>query len=114
MKKSEIKFTITLDDQNVPEKINWDATDNPNEGLEEAKCISISVWDHFHKGTMKIDLWTKDMPVNEMKRFVIETLGGLGETIMTATGDEKMVLEIEDLCQRLSQHVEEQIRREQQ
>ncbi len=114
MKTSEIKFTITLDAQNVPDKITWDATDNPNEGLEESQAIAISVWDHFHKGTMKIDLWTKAMPVNDMKRFVIECIGGVSETLMTATGDEKMVIEMEDLCQRLSQHVEEQIRKEQQ
>ncbi len=113
MKTSEIKFTITLDAQNIPEKINWEATDNPNEGIEEARSISIAVWDHFHKGTMKIDLWTKDMPVDEMKRFVIETIGGLGETLLTATGDKKMAGDIDTLCRDLTQHVEAEMRKQQ-
>ncbi len=113
VKKSEIKFSITLDDQNVPGQIHWEATDNPNEGIEEAKAISIAVWDHFHKGTMKIDLWTKDMPVDEMKRFVIETIGGLGETLLGATGDAKMAGDIDTLCSDLTRHVEEEMRRQQ-
>jgi gliding motility-associated protein GldC len=113
VKTSEIKFTITLDDQRLPEKINWEATDNPNEGIEEAKSISIAVWDHFHKGTMKIDLWTKDMPVDEMKRFVIEAIGGLGETLLTATGDKKMAGDIDTLCRDLTRHVEEEMRKQQ-
>jgi len=29
MKKSEINFKIELDQNNVPEKILWDATDKP-------------------------------------------------------------------------------------
>jgi gliding motility-associated protein GldC len=114
VKKSEIKFTITLDEQNIPDQIHWEATDNPNEGIEEAKSISIAVWDHFHKGTMKIDLWTKDMPVDEMKRFVIETIGGLGETLLSATGDRKMAGDIDTLCTELTRHVEEELRKQQQ
>jgi len=113
VKKSEIKFTITLDDEKIPDQIHWEATDNPNEGIEEAKSISISVWDHFHKGTMKIDLWTKDMPMDEMKRFIIESIGGLGETLLSATGDTKMSGAIDVLCRDLTRHVEEEMRKQQ-
>lgn len=113
MKKSEIRFTVELDSQNIPEKIFWDATDNPNEGLDETKAIAIALWDHFHKNTLKIDLWTKDMPVGEMKRFYIETIGGMAETLLTATGDEKMVGEIEELCKKLYKNLEEEMKKEQ-
>ena len=113
MKTSEIKFTISLDDQNLPEKINWEATDNPNEGIEEAKAIAIAVWDNFHRGTLRIDLWNKTMPVDEMKRFVIEAIGGLGETLLTATGDKKMAGDIDTLCRDLAQHVEAEMRKQQ-
>jgi gliding motility-associated protein GldC len=113
VKKSEIKFTIELDAQNIPEKIYWNATDNPNEGLDETKAIAISLWDPFHKGTLKIDLWAKDMAVSDMKRFVIETIDGLAETVIKATGDEKMATDMENLCRSLSKHVEEEIKREQ-
>ncbi|MCY7351263.1 MAG: gliding motility protein GldC [Cytophagaceae bacterium] len=108
MKKSEINFSVQLDDQNVPEKIFWDATDNPNEGLSDTRAIAIALWDHYHRGTLKIDLWTKEMEVGDMKRFYIEVLGGVADTLLTATGDQKMADEIENLCRSLSKHVEEE------
>lgn len=112
MKKSEIVFTVELDNKNIPEKIFWDATDNPNEGLEETKAISVALWDHFHQNTLKIDLWTKEMPVGEMKRFYIETISGMAEALRTATGDEKMAGAIEDLCRTLSKNLEEELKKE--
>ena len=30
MRKSEINFSVELDDNNIPERIYWDATENPN------------------------------------------------------------------------------------
>ena len=112
MKKSEINFTVHLDDQNIPEKIYWDATDNPNEGLSDTRAIAIALWDHYHRGTMKIDLWTKEMEGGDRKRFYIEFLSGIADTVLTATGDQKMADEIENVCRTLSKHVEEEFRNE--
>ena len=112
MKQSEIKFTVELDSQNIPEKIYWEATDNPNEGLEETKAISLALWDHYHKSTMKIDLWAKDMEVGEMKRFYIETIGGMAESLLNATGDKTMYEQIDALCRSLSKKQEEDLRKE--
>lgn len=103
MKKSEINFKIELDSNNIPEKILWDATDKPEPGLSESKSISLALWDHQQKNTLRIDLWTKDMPVNEMKRFYIDCLGGLAQSVLTYTGDEQMSGEINGLCEKLAQ-----------
>lgn len=112
MKQSEINFTVHLDEQNIPDKIYWDATDNPNEGLSDTRAIAIALWDHYHRGTMKIDLWTKEMEVGDMKRFYIEVLSGIADTVLTATGDQKMADEIENVCRTLSKHVEEEFQAE--
>jgi len=106
MKKSEINFKVELDENNVPEKIQWDATDKPETGFSDSKSISISLWDHMQKNTLRIDLWTKDMPVNEMKRFYIDCLGGLSQSILTSTNDEFMANEINQLCEKLALHVQ--------
>ena len=106
MKKSEINFKVELDENNVPEKIQWDATDKPESGFSDSKSISISLWDHMQKNTLRIDLWTKDMPVNEMKRFYIDCLGGLSQSILTSTNDEFMANEINNLCEKLALHVQ--------
>jgi gliding motility-associated protein GldC len=110
MKKSDIHFTIELDAQQVPEKIFWDATDNPNEGLGDTRAIAVSIWDHYHRGTLKIDLWTKEMEVPDMKRFIIEIISGLGDTALTATGDQKIARDIDALCASLTKHVDDEIK----
>ncbi|QRQ99994.1 gliding motility protein GldC [Dyadobacter sandarakinus] len=110
MKKSEIHFTVELDQQSIPEKIFWDATDNPNEGINDTRAIAIAVWDHYHKGTLKIDLWTKDMEVFDMKRFYIELMSGIADTMLTATGDKAMAEAIEGTCEILSKKLDEEMK----
>ena len=105
MKNSEITLKIELDENNIPEKIQWDATDKPEPGLSDTKSISLSLWDHQQKNTLRIDLWTKEMPTNEMRRFYIDCLGGLAQSILTSTGDEYMSEEINKLCSSLAAYV---------
>lgn len=107
MKKSEINFTVDLDSNNVPQKILWSASDKPDAAPSETKSISISVWDQTQKNTLRIDLWTNDMPVEEMKRFYIDCLGGLGQSILSATGDEYMANETHVLCESLVKYLKE-------
>jgi len=108
MKKSEINFQIELDESNLPKAINWDASDKEGEGLEATKSISLNVWDSLNHSTLRIDLWTDEMSVVEMKRFYIDILGGMAQTILNSTGDEYMSEEIKDLCDRLVKHVNEE------
>lgn len=108
MKKSEIKFTVTLDDKNLPKSIEWDATDKESEGQESTRSISLNVWDTLNQSTLRIDLWTEDMSVAEMKRFYIDILGGMGQNILSSTGDEYYSEEIKALCDRLVKHVNEE------
>ena len=110
MKSSEIHFTVDLDNQNVPDKIHWSATDNPNEGINDTRAIAIAVWDHYHRGTLKIDLWTKDMEVFEMKRFYIEIMSGIADTLLIATNDTAMSEAIEGVCETLSRKLDEEMK----
>lgn len=105
MKKSRIHFEIELDDQNVPDKIYWDATDKEDDGINQTRSISIAVWDHFQHNTLRIDLWTKEMAVDDQKRFYIDCIGGLAQSILTATGDEFMAGEMNALCNKFIEHV---------
>ena len=108
MRKTQINFNIDLDKNNIPDKILWDASDKPDAAPSETKSISISLWDQSQKNTLRIDLWTKDMPVNEMKQFYIDCLGGLGQSMLAATGDEFMANETSALCDRLVAHIKQQ------
>ncbi|MCS7018928.1 MAG: gliding motility protein GldC [Cytophagales bacterium] len=107
MRHAEIRLSIELDEQNVPDKIFWSATDSPTGGLEETKAINLSIWDHRRKETMRIDLWAKDLPVDEMKRCIADTIMGMAETVRTATDDEVMAAYMEELARKLFRHIKE-------
>ena len=104
-KTSEINFTIGLDENHVPENIAWTATDGGVE-QEETKAIMLSVWDSKTKESMRIDLWTKDMPVDEMKIFYHQTLVSMADTFQRATGDEKMADTMRDFCDYFAEKLE--------
>jgi gliding motility-associated protein GldC len=108
MRKTNINFTVELDSNNVPDTIRWDASDKPDAAPAETKSISIALWDEAQKNTLRIDLWTKDMPIDEMKRFYIDCLGGLAHSILSATGDEFMASETHALCDRLVNHIRQE------
>lgn len=95
--RSTIQFKIGLDENKVPEKISWSADDGGIEGME-AKAAFLSVWDSANKDTYKINLWTKDMPVDEMKQFYHQMLVSLAESFQLATGDDKMSATMRDFC----------------
>ncbi len=108
MKNSEIKFRVELDEKSLPKAISWDASDKEGEGLESTKSISLNVWDNLNHSTLRIDLWTEEMSVVEMKRFYIDILGGMAQTILNSTGDEYMSEEMKELCDRMVKHVNEE------
>ena len=60
---SDIKIAIELDENRVPEKLAWTARDG-GVANEEAKAVLLSLWDHKNQESVRIDLWTKDMPVD--------------------------------------------------
>jgi gliding motility-associated protein GldC len=94
---SEITLKVELDENRVPEKLTWSAEDG-GINSEEAKAMLLSVWDSKKQESLKIDLWTKDMPVDEMKVFFHQTLVSLSDTFMKATQDEKMTATMKDFC----------------
>ncbi len=103
--RSEIKIDVALDENRVPEKLTWTARDG---GVvnEETKAIMLSVWDSKPQESMRIDLWTKDMPVDEMKLFFHQTLVSMSETFERATGDKKMSETMKDFCDYFAEKLE--------
>jgi gliding motility-associated protein GldC len=71
MKNSEIKFNITLTKSGYRKPLTG-TTDSGIEGVKDCRATMIAVWDTREKTTMRIDLWTKDMLVDDMKRFFYE------------------------------------------
>ncbi|MEM9075709.1 MAG: gliding motility protein GldC [Bacteroidota bacterium] len=102
---SEITLKVGLDENRVPEELNWSAEDGGIKN-EEAKAMMLSVWDSKNQESLKIDLWTKDMPVDEMKVFFHQTLVTMADTFMKATQDEKMTATMKDFCDYFAEKLE--------
>ena len=102
---SKIELNVELDENRVPEKIHWTAQDG---GItnEEAKAMMLAVWDAKAQETLRIDLWTKDMPVDEMKVFFHQTLVAMSDTFNRATQDEKMTATMKDFCDYFAEKLE--------
>ena len=105
MKKTQISFNIELDENKIPEKITWSANDG-GVNNKDSKAVFLSVWDHEPQETLKIDLWTKDMPVDEMKQFFYQTLVTMSDTFQRATQDEKMTATMKDFCDYFAEKLE--------
>ena len=104
MKETEITIKVKLDQNNIPEEILWSA---PDGGMKDqlSKAIFLSFWDSKQKETLKMDLWTKEMPVDEMKTFVLQTFLSMKQSISKATGEENLINLIEDFCAEFEKRI---------
>ena len=102
---SSIELNVELDENRVPEKIHWTAEDGGISNAE-AKALMLAVWDAKTQETLRIDLWTKDMPVDEMKVFFHQTLVAMSDTFHRATQDDKMSATMKDFCDYFAEKLE--------
>ena len=58
----------------------------------------LSVWDSQNKDTLRMDLWTKDMPVHEMYILFHQTMLGMASTLGKSTGHNKLAGALRDYC----------------
>ena len=91
MNKSTIKIDVALDENRVPESIAWAASDTTADKAQKAKAMMLSFWDGAEKTALRIDLWTKDMMMDEMSDFFYQTLMTLADTYGRATKHEDLV-----------------------
>ena len=103
MKQSEIKFIVTLDDNKMPEKIDWSASDAQAES--SSKAVMIALWDTQEKNTLRIDLWTKDMMVDEMKQFYHQNLLSMADTFERATGEVEAAKAMRNFAQEFGERL---------
>ena len=85
MQKSTISIDVMLDPNKIPEQINWSATDSSADMAQKAKAMSVAFWDGIDKTALRIDLWTKDMMVDEMGDFYYQMLMGMADSLKRAT-----------------------------
>lgn len=88
-RNSDIQIKVQLDEQNVPEDIQWSASDAPFEGTKSSKAVMVGFWDGEESNALRIDLWTKEMRVDEMDRFYYQTFLTMADAYLRATNNER-------------------------
>ncbi|MAW31040.1 MAG: gliding motility protein GldC [Flavobacteriales bacterium] len=95
--KKKLKFEIDLDENHLPENISMNSSDSSG-NENNIKALFVSAWQAKKKETLRIDLWTKDMPVNEMFIFYHQSLLSMAQTLEKSTGHERLSAALLDYC----------------
>lgn len=107
----QISLNVQLDENRIAETIHWHATDAPHPEPQACDAFLLSIWDAANKATLRIDLWTKEMKVDQMNAFVLQTLMTMADTFQNATNNQEQADEIraftQDLATRLQLPAEE-------
>ena len=91
MEQSTITIDVQLDPDKVPQLISWKASASSADEAQIAKAMMLSFWDGTDKSALRIDLWTKDMMVDEMADFFYQTMMTMADTYGRATQQKDMV-----------------------
>ncbi len=90
MNQSTIKIDVLLDPNKIPEQITWSASDSNANMVQKAKAMCIAFWDGADKTALRIDLWTKDMMVDEMADFYYQVFFTMADTFERATQQKEL------------------------
>ena len=85
MTKHTIAINVHLDQQNLPEAIDWSASGSSEQEPQQAKAFIASFWDPKDRTALRMDLWTKKMMIDEMNDFFFQTLMTMADTYTRAT-----------------------------
>ncbi len=91
MQTSTITINVHLDKEKVPQQISWKADNSTADAPQNAKAMMISFWDGADKSALRIDLWAKDMMVDEMADFYYQTMMTMADTFNRATHQQDLV-----------------------
>jgi len=91
MQESKIVIDVKLDGGKVPQQILWNATGSSSDEPQPAKAVLLALWDGQEKSALRIDLWTKEMMVDEMGDFFYQTLMTMADSYNRATHQTELV-----------------------
>lgn len=100
MTKSSIIIDVELDENRVPENIQWKATESTASEPQKAKAMMVGFWDGQEKTALRIDLWTQKMMVDEMADFYYQTFMTMADTLDRATRQAELVAEMKSFAHR--------------
>src|SRR6478672_3515574 len=107
MAKSTITIEVELDNDRVPQAIQWHATESTASAPQPAKAVMLSLWDSAEKTALRIDLWTQKMMVDEMGDFYYQSLMTMADTLERSTKQAELVDDMKQFAQEFYQKFQE-------
>lgn len=108
MQTSNINIAVHLDENKMPQQISWNAADSTANMEQPAKAMFLGFWDGNDKSALRIDLWTKDMMVDEMADFYYQTFMGMADTYNRATHNAELTTDIKNFAKEFYKKFKEQ------
>jgi gliding motility-associated protein GldC len=93
MRTSEIKLAVRMNSEGI-QGIEWEADEAPEPGKQQAKAMILALWDPKTRNSLRIDLWTQDMSVDDMNDFFFQTLLSMADTYKSATNNKDLMADI--------------------
>ena len=87
---AEINLTIDLDDDDIPTRIVWEASESSNVGPMHSQSMMLSLWDAEQKTIAAIDLWEKDTTIDDMNHYFYQAIHQMANTYLRATKNESV------------------------
>ena len=104
MSTSRISIDVNTDENHVPVAMEWTAEDGGIQN-QSATAMALSMWNPQEFAAMRMDLWTKDMSVEEMRSFVVQTIMTLADTYERATSDKDHAQAIRGFTEELAKRI---------
>ncbi|MGL4611122.1 MAG: gliding motility protein GldC [Trueperaceae bacterium] len=93
MTKADIHISVERDTTDIT-NIVWQAKEAPEPGLQNAKAMILALWDAESRNSLRIDLWTKDMTIDDMNDFFFQTFLSMADTYSRATNNKDIMADI--------------------
>jgi len=93
---AEIKLTVDLDGENLPTRIEWQASDASVDEPTLCQSMMLSLWDSEKKSTASIDLWTKETTIEDMNLYFYQVFHKMADTYLRATKNEDVANSIHE------------------
>lgn len=109
MNKSTISIDVHLDENKIPERLSWRATQSTADEPQDAKAMMLSFWDGREKAAMRIDLWTKDMMMDEMADFMYQNMMTMADGFERATRQTELARDMKTFAKAFLQKFQQNL-----
>jgi len=109
MTKHSININVHLDNQKLPEHIDWNASGSGEAEPQQAKAFMAAFWDPKERTALRMDLWTKKMMVDEMNDFFFQTLMTMADSYTRATNNEDLSAELKTFAREFKRKADEKL-----